>query len=240
MIELKNTGFLKSSIEAISSFIPEGNLRFNEKGLHFRAIDPSQIVLVDYLVDKNVFDSFDIEPAFVGVNLAELNKIVSRAIQNDTIKIDLSDSELKLDFIGELKRSFKLPLIDVSEEELKLPDAKHDAKVEINSKLFKEALKDASLFSSSIILKVQGKNFFMESKGTAGNSQANSTNGKQVKVISSADVVSKYSLSYLQNIVKEANPDENIVLELKSDAPMKITYNIGKSEIRFFLAHMLL
>ena len=240
MIELKDTDFLKSSIEAISSFIPEGNLRFNEKGIHFRAIDPSQIVLVDYLIEKNIFDSFDIEPSFVGINLTELNKIVARAMPKDKVKLDLTDSEFKIDFEGELNRSFKLPLIDVPDEDLKLPEVTYDASIEINAKLFKEALKDASLFSSSIVLKLKDGNFLLESKGTSGTANANAANTKRIKINFRKEVVSKYSLSYLQNIVKEANPDSSILIELKSDSPMKVSYKIGKSEIRFYLAHMLL
>ncbi|MCR4335673.1 MAG: proliferating cell nuclear antigen (pcna) [archaeon] len=240
MIELNKVDFLKSGIEAIASFIPEGNFRFNDKGIHLRAIDPSQIVLVDYSIDKSVFDSFSIEPSFVGINLTELNKIISRAMQTDKIIIDLNDSEFKIDFKGELDRSFTLPLIDVSEEDLKLPESEYDAVVEINAKILKEALKDTSLFSSSIVLKVDNGKFFLESQGTAGKVRADSAHAKKVKVKSSAKVTSKYSLTYLQNIVKEADPESIIKLELKSDSAMKVSFSIGKSEIKFYLAHMLL
>jgi len=240
LIELIKVDFLKSGIEAISALIPEGNFRFNDKGIHFRAIDPSQIVLVDYTIPKSVFDSFSIEPSFVGINIVELNKIISRAMQKDKLLIDLTESEFKIDFKGELDRTFTLPLIDVADDELKLPEADYDATIEINARIFKEALKDASLFSSSIVVKVEGNKFLLESKGTAGNVRANSAHAKSVKVKANEDVVSKYSLTYLQNIVKEADPDSTIKLELKSDSAMKVSFNIGKSEIKFYLAHMLL
>jgi len=240
MIELNKVDFLKSGIEAIASFIPEGNFRFNDSGIHFRAIDPSQIVLVDYLINKSVFDSFLIEPSFVGINLSELNKIISRVMQNDKLVIDLTDSEFKIYFKGELDRAFTLPLIDVSEDDLKLPEAEYDAVVEINAKILKEALKDASLFSSSIVLKVDDGKFFLESKGTSGNVRVDSAHAKKVKVKSDVMVTSKYSLTYLQNIVKEADPESTIKLELKSDSAMKVSFSIGKSEIKFYLAHMLL
>ena len=57
---------------------------------------------------------------------------------------------------------------------------------------------------------------------------------------SSADTQSKYSLNFLQNIVREADADKKILLELKTDSPMKISYPIGDSEINFYLAHMIL
>jgi len=240
MIKLSDYSFLKSGIEAISAFIPEGNFRFNDEGIHFRAIDPSQIVLIDYHIETKVFDSFEVEPSFVGINLTEFNKIISRAMQGDKVVMDLSDSEFKVDFEGELERSFTLPLIDVSEEDLKLPTTEYDVSVEINSKIFREALKDASLFSSSILLKIKDGKFILESKGTSGKVISNSANAKDVKVTSSGDVVSKYSLTYLQNIVKEADSESNLLIEFKNDAPMKVSFDIGKSKIKFYLAHMLL
>jgi len=240
LIALSNVGFLKSGVEAISSFIPEGNFRFNESGIHLRAIDPSQIVLVDYHIDRKVFDSFDIEPSFVGINLVEFNKIISRAMPDDKIFIDLSESELKVDFKSKLEKKFALPLIDVSDEDLKLPETGYDTTIEINAKIFKEALKDASLFSSNITLRVHEGKFLLESRGTAGTLSTNSAHAKEVKVKGAREVLSKYSLTYLQNIVKEADHESIIMLELKSDSPMKVSFNIGNSELKFYLAHMLL
>jgi len=239
LIELKNVDFLRASIEAISSFIPEGNFRFNEKGVHFRAIDPSQVLLVDYFIESSVFDSYEVEPVFLGLNLGELNKIVSRALPNDTVAISISESEFRVTLKGELERSFRLPLIDVSDDELKLPELKYDAQVEINARLLKEALKDASLFSSSAVLRTKAEKFFIEAKGSGGTLNASSRT-KAVKVKSKNDVTSKYSLGFLQNIVRQADQDSTVMLELKSDSPMKVSYNIGRSGIKFYLAHMLL
>ena len=58
MIELRNIGFLKNAMEAISVFIPEGNFRFAPEGIYFKAIDPSQVLLVDYFIDKKLFDVY--------------------------------------------------------------------------------------------------------------------------------------------------------------------------------------
>lgn len=239
MIELRNVQFLKSSVDAISSFIPEGNFRFNDKGIHFRAIDPSQILLVDYFIDKSVFEKYDVESAFVGINLSELGKIFARAMPNDSVSIDLSESELKVTFKGELERSFKVSLVDIAEDEQKLPDEAYDSSVDINARLLREVLKDASVFSSSVVIRTKGEKFYIESKGNSG-AMNMASQSRGVRVKSKAESVSKYSLGYLQNIVKEADPESHISLQLKSDSPMKISYKIGQSDIKFYLAHMLL
>ena len=109
MIELKRIDFFRRSVDAISSFIPEGNFRFSDKGVYFRSTDPSQVVLVDYFIDKKLFDKYEIEPNFIGVDLVELNKMLQRAMITDKLFIDISDAELKLKFESEMKRTFRLP-----------------------------------------------------------------------------------------------------------------------------------
>jgi len=240
MIELKNVEGWKRSIGAISTFISEGNFRFNENGIHLRAIDPSQIVLVDFLMPKSSFTSFDVEPNFVGVDLVELNKIVLRSMPGEKLRMDLSDTELHLQLVGGFEKSFKLPLIETSDDEITLPKHNYDSTVEINAKLLKEALKDASIFGSAVVLKINKGQFFLEAKGSHGNLSSVSKDSKMIKVTSDKDITAKFSLNFLQNIVREANPDDKILLELKTDSPMKITFKINNNEIRFFLAHMLL
>ncbi len=238
MIELRSIGFFRSAVESISSFVPEGNFRFTDKGIFFRAIDPSQVVLVDYFVDKKCFDKYLIEPNFVGVDLVEFTKILQRAMPSDKLFLDISDAELKLRFESEMKRNFRLPLIDVSDEEPKIPALEYEAKVEISAMSLKEILKDASLFGSSIVLKVSEGKFFVEAKGSSGVMDAETT--KVSDVSSKKEVTAKFSLNFLQNIVRQADNDKQITIELKNDSAMRVSYSIGPSRIVFYLAHMIL
>jgi len=240
MIELKDVEVWRRSISAISSFISEGNFRFNDSGISLKAIDPSQIVLVDYLMEKKNFESFKIEPSFVGIDIAELSKICDRALPKDKLLLDLTESELVLTFKGDLERVFSLPLMDVADSDVSIPDSSFDAELEINGRIIKEALKDASLFGSSVVLKIKDKAFSIEARGTQGALNIAAKQTKVVNVKSSADVLCKYSLNFLQNIVKEVEPEQKVRLQLKSDAPMRVSYAIGPSEITFHLAHMIL
>jgi proliferating cell nuclear antigen len=240
MIELKNVALWQKSVEAISSFISEGNFRFTDKGISFKAIDPSQIVLVDFFMNKKVFDKYNIESALVGVDLVELSKIMARAMPNDKMHLDLTDNEMIIKFEGDLTRNFRLPLIDVSDEEITMPQHKFDATVEINGRILREALKDASLFGSSVVLRVKENKLLIEARGSQGTLKTEAKGAKNIAVNSKKEVVSKYSLNFLQNIVKETDADGRVKIELKSDAPMKVTYSIGESTIVFHLAHMIL
>lgn len=240
MLEFRNVQQWQKAIGAISSFIAEGNFRFNNSGIAFKAIDPSQIALVDYFVDKKQFVRFEVEPSFVGLDLVEFNKILQRALPNDKLLLNLSDSELTVKLEGDILRTFHLPLIDVAEKEVNIPQPQFDAVIQINGRVFKEILKDAALFGSSVVLKVQKDSFVVEAKGNNGVLKTVAKEAKIISVKSNSDIACKFSLNFLQNIVKEAESEKKISLELKNDAPMKISYPLGETVIQFYLAHMLL
>lgn len=240
MIELKKIGAWKKAIDAISSFISEGNFRFNDEGVSLKAVDPSQIVLVNFLMQKSAFEKFKVEPMLVGVDLGELSKIMARALPQDKMNLKLSDSEMQLNFEGQISRSFSLPLLDVSEDDVKMPSSEFDANIEINARILKEALKDASLFGSSVVFRVNQGELLIEARGSSGTLHSVAKQAKHISIKTSKEVVSKYSLSFLQNIVREADPNQKILLQMKSDSAMRISYKIGPAKIEFFLAHMIL
>lgn len=237
MIKLDDVRILQQSIRAIANFISEGNFRFNDKGISFRAIDPSQIVLVDYNLPKELFKEFKVEPSFIGVDVEKFDKILKRALPNDTMELKLEESCILINFSGEMIRDFRLSLIEVNEADVKLPEHEFDATIKVSARILQEALKDAALFSSSIVFDVDKKDFSIEARGNNGTLKSSL---KKIDVSSKRNVNTKFSLNFLENIVKEANPENTILLELKNEAPMRISYNIGKTSIKFYLAHMIL
>jgi len=240
VIELNSIGPFARAIGSVSSFISEGNFRFNNQGFFFRETDPSQVILVDLFVPRKFFQKFEVEPSFVGINLAELNRILQRSQTNDVLKMDLTDSELVLHFHGELNRSFHLSLIDVAKDEPSIPNPKFDAVVQVSARVLKESLKDAALFGNSVVLKASGNALTVESRGNQGTLQSIASQTSVVSVKATAETVGKFNLTFLQNVVREADSDKKITLELKTDAPMKISYLIGDIPMQFYLAHMIL
>jgi len=240
MLKLKEAKEFQHAIKAISNFISEGNFRFNDFGLSFRALDQSQVVLVDFSMKKELFEKFDLEPTLIGLDLQELNKVCRRMQPNDSLELKLNDSMLLLRIKNETEREFSLPLLDLGEEEPKIPTEEFDAIINIKAKILQEILKDSILFSSSVILSVKEKKFFIEASSAHGSFKSQLKESKNLTIKAKKDLTSKFSLNFLDGIVREADPNSFIKIELKNDAPMKLTYFIGKSEIKFYLAHMIL
>jgi len=240
LIKLSKVAPFQNAIRAISNFISEGNFRFNDNGISFKAIDPSQIVLVHYEAPKSFFESFEVEPSFVGIDLDEFNKVMRRASPHDTVEMNLNDTHLEVGLKGDLNRNFRLSLIDISEDEAEIPKQEYDAKIEVKAHILQEALKDAALFGSSVVFKIEKGKLLIEARGSQGTLKTEAKQNNSLKVKAKKDVVSKYSLNFLENIVKEADPNSTVTLELKSEAPMRISYAIDDTKIQFHLAHMIL
>ena len=76
---ISDTKIWKNSIEAIAALIDEGTLRIDNEGLKLRAMDPSQIALVDFEFPASGFDEYKAEKEInIGVDFSELSKITKK------------------------------------------------------------------------------------------------------------------------------------------------------------------
>ena len=93
-----NTKSWKNSIEAIVALIDEGTLQLDESGMKLRAMDPSQIALVDFFLPAESFEKYKVDkPVNIGINFLELSKITKRLKSDDTIELSL-ESRIKMVF----------------------------------------------------------------------------------------------------------------------------------------------
>jgi len=196
-------------------------------------------VLVNYFAPKGIFKKFSVEPSLIGINIEDFEKIMKRAFANDTLELSLEESFLNIRFVSDLDRTFNLSLLELNEDEASIPDISFNAKINIKARIMQETLKDAALFGSSVVIRIKDNLLTLEARGQQGNLKT-LIKKECASVDSKEEINNKYSLSFLENIIKEADPESDIRLELKNESPMKISYKIGDSEIQFYLAHMIL
>lgn len=244
MIELvlENASVFKKSIDAIAVLIDEAEFIIdNESGVRLKATDPSQISMIDFRLEKSAFKHFRVENLTkIGIDLDYLAQIMSRAKPTDelTLALDETKSRLLVSFKGESKRSFAVPLIDVSAAELPSPKIEFDATVKMLASILQDGLKDAELISSHITVGVSDKSFFLKANSSKG-SVENETSRKEKGILdfnAKKECSSMFPLDYLNDMLKVASSDTEITVHLKANAPIKISYPIGKAEITYFLA----
>ncbi len=236
--KLTDAKVFKDCVDAIVTLIDEGEFSATKEGITLRAMDPSQIAMVDFELPRKAFEKYELKGDLkIGLNLADLSRIMSRvrAGESLTLKLDDSASRLLLIFKGKSTRRFNLPLIDVPASATKVPSIDFDAEIKISGGVLKESLKDASLVSSHVTLLADGKGFEIRARGD-----------KEAVVEFSKDVLLEHTvnkeakamfpLEYLNDLLKAVDSNGIVVLNLKTDAPLKVDYRIADARVTYYLA----
>lgn len=232
---INDTKSWKNSVDAIAALIDEGTFQISQTGLKLRAMDPSQIALVDFEMPAKAFEKFKCDtPVNIGVDFAELNKIMKRARPEDKIDISL-DSRLRMVFRGDTKRDFNISIIDSSSNPPKEPGIEFTSEVKIAPNLIKEALKDAELVSSHVALRME-KGFSIKSDGDTGSVDISFPEDKLLSLNVKSEARAVFSLDHLNNILRAADIPSVVSIKLRSDAPLRVEYAIGEGRVVYYLA----
>ena len=237
----EDASLFKRAVDAISVLIDEAEFVVTPEGFTLKATDPSQISMVDFRLGKDAFKEFKISaPCKIGLDLNYLSQVMGRSKSKESLQflLEKDNSRLNLIFSGHGTRRFSIPLIDISSTELPSPKIEFDAEITVNSSAFSDCLKDATLVSSHVQLYTDGSSFYVKAQSSKGSlNNELSKKDKSVKEISAKkDAAAMFPLDYLQNMIKAADSATDVVVSLKSNAPVRIAYPIGAASITYFLA----
>ena len=228
-------------IDAIGVLINEGLFTVDKEKFFLRATDPSQISLVDFVMPKSAFEEYiaDIgeesaNKISFGINLNNLLQILSHSNADDKLSIEIKEDKptILIELLGKSKRSFTIPLIDVSDQQHPLPNIPFDVTVQLTSDQLLGGIKDAALFSSHLTFKVADEKFILETQSSKGKFKQEIEGGEVA--ISGQKAKAMFPLDYLQNMIKNSKGTINI--KLKDDMPIELSYTIGSAAIRYYLA----
>ncbi len=231
----------KKSVEAISVLIHEAEFELGKEGIALKATDPSQISMVDFELKKGAFKEFQAEKENkIGLDLDYLNQVMGRAKKDDELVLELEPEATKMliTFKGSSVRNFSIPLIDITKSSVPNPKIEFDAELSMDSSVLADALKDAELISTHVLIGVEKDSFFVNAHSSKG-TMKNKTGKKEKPMdsfIAKSDCKSMFPLDYLKDMLKAASGTDKISLKLKTDAPLLLSYKIGKASISYFLA----
>ncbi len=238
-VSFKSAKEFQKCVSAISSLIDEGEFFITSDGLKLRAMDPSQIAMVDFLYPKEAFDRFEgAEDEKFGVNFSDFDKVMKRAKSDDKLILRTEDGRLVVVFKGKTMRKFVVPLLDLGGILAREPTIPFDATVKLYSDFFKDSLKDASIVSSHVTFKATKDAFYMEARGDKGEVSIVAEKGQDVLIDLSVSQEARamFPLGYLNDLVASADSGTQITLELKTDAPLRLAYQIGDGHLAYYVA----
>lgn len=232
---------LKSAIDSVVNLVEEGVFDIKKDGVYLRAMDPSQISMINFTMPKSAFVEYNLEEEQkVGLNITQLSNVLSRGKHGEKAELSVDEGRLHIVFISDKKkRSFKIPLLEIGEGQQREPKIESGTFVKINADALKEALKDAKLLSSHVKLSLAEHAFVVEVKGESGDARAEFEKGNAEIVemkMAGGPARAAFPLQYLEDLVKASNAATHITLYLGTDKPLKLEYELAGAKATYYLA----
>ncbi len=241
---MNEVGVLRDSLDAISELVSEGTFKIGKDGVKLVAMDPANVAMVIFDLFSIAFTDYKVEEEVpITVNLEQLVKILKRARASDQVSLELdkSGSRLKIAMIGAAKRYFSIPLIGESEAETKVPELgkKFTAKVEVDGDVVKDSVKDAEMISDSLVFEATKDKFMMYTTGDTSEVRVELTRDSPslISLDVTSDSKAKYSIEYLEKVLKAAKIADTLVIQFATDFPIRMDFKaLDKLQLSFIIA----
>lgn len=234
-LKLDHPKLFSEIISIISELVLEVRLRVNKDGVSILAIDPANVAMVLFKLPSNAFSEFEVEGEEVlGVSLENLKAVLRRIKPGSVLVITREENELRLLIKDKITKEFNLALIDVEGEEKKMPNLEFVSKIEMNGSDFAEAIEDCSVVADSCSFISEPEKFVIKAKGSL-NSFKSEFSPDQLS-IQAQNANSKYSLEYLQKIIKATKITDKVTINFSDDYPLKLDFITPFIELSFVLA----
>ncbi|MFB6291967.1 MAG: proliferating cell nuclear antigen (pcna) [Candidatus Nanohaloarchaea archaeon] len=240
--ELEDVSLLKDSLKTISDLISEGLFQLTEDGIELVAADPAMVALVDFNIEEDVFENYELEEETkVGLNLENFYSIIRRANSDDTIVLELreDDSKFYITMENSSTRNFSLPILNLSEDDI--PDTQNldfSVTADLETRVLESAVKDAMVVGDSVVVESDGDSITISSEGDQSNVDFEiAGDAEGVLELEGGSARSMFSLDYLNSMIGAKSLSDTVTVKLGEDFPMRLEFEVpDKARLSFVLA----
>lgn len=237
---------IKTLIEGLKDIIIEINLNVSKNGIQVTAVDGKFVTMIHLNLVASSFEFFHCSSDItLGVNIKDLYIFLKPVGNNDVITMSVYNKDItKLNVVVENKeKNMKvvstIRLLDLNEQEFRIPDIDFDSVIKMPSNDFQKYCKDLSNISDEIIFKNKDDNFVMAVEGDAGTTEIvlGETVSVEFNKLTNDEFVGKFDIKYLLLFIKNSNLCTNVELFLKQDVPLILVYSVASlGSLKFALA----
>jgi len=229
-LKVSDAKLFRDAVTAISTLVDEGTFNIDSEGIKLRAMDPSRVAMVDFMMQKTVFDEYVVDQnPKICLNLSEFLKLLKRAGKDEAVELLLDEKtgQFVVTVRGKYVRTFRMPTLEASEDEVPTPKIAFNAKVTLTTDGLHQSLDDVALASDYVRLETDGEAMTMNAKGDIMGANIELKKGSDALLSLEVKEPSKsaFPLSYLSEIVKAAAATSDIAtLEFSTDMPIRLDF----------------
>ena len=234
----------RNAIEALKEFLPNARLHISSTGLKINGMDVSHVGFVDYLLSADDCTEIKVPvPTVIGINMAILARTLNSVGGGDKLTLSLSKAQDRLGISISSERMSKkavydVPLMDISEAELSLPELTYPADVKAKTGDVAAVIKEVSHFGDAVTLQLDEDGFHISTEGDAGKVRQTLENTEDRDMALTEDsVTATFGTRYVTTIMKAGAPlSSTMQLEFDSEQPLRASFRFGK--MSYFVAYL--
>ena len=233
VIQTVQSNVIKILCDVLKETLNDVNFLFDETGMRVMAMDGSHVALVHLRLYADRFETYRCnEKIQVGLNMNNLFKLIKTVTNMDIITFFINANH-RHEFGVKIENSdkntnttFHLKMLDIDEDELRIPDIQLDSVITMQSNDFQRMCRDMlnisdviEITSTENELKLSCDGDFASQETIIGEANHGLKFTKCNETISG-----KYSLKYINLFTKSTNSSNILDFFLKKDFPLMLKY----------------
>ena len=229
---------LKGLVNIISTLIDEVKFTVTPDGMSLKAVDPAHVAMVELIVEKEAFETYEADETELGVDLDKVKDVLKLAGSGDIISMEQDSDRGRLVFkVGNITR--RMNLVDTSSiNDPRVPEFDLKATVKVPVTELQRGIKASESISDHITLIAGDDMFELLCEGDTDSADLKLNASETVVINSPEKAGSTFPLDYFSNLVKAIPSDVIVTIKLDDDYPVEIDFKLAddKGSVRYLLA----
>ena len=232
---------MREIVDLLSVLTDEAKLCWGENGLSTTVVDGSHVALMSVTIADACFETYEVEPVEIGLELGKLRELLTLAGPNDLVEIDYDGATGAINVrVGEVHRILR-GLDTGSMAEPRMPELKFDCRAKLSAERLSRALRAAKFVGELVDLSLDKNQMTVSVTVEAGEAvNVRFDAGEMSELIAPKSTQSTYSLQFLEPLSRKlaSGLTDEVSIEFQDRYPLRLTWssNDGGAAWSYFLA----
>jgi proliferating cell nuclear antigen len=232
---------MREIVDLLSVLTEEAKMSWGEKGLTVNVVDGSHVALLSATISDACFETYEVEPVEIGLELGKLRDLLTLAGPGDLVEIDYDDAVGAINVrVGEVHRILR-GLDTGSMQDPKLPVLDFDCSVAIGAEKLSRALRAAKFVGELVDLSLDSKEMRVSVTVEAGEGvNVRFESGELSELVCPSPTQGTYSLQFLDPLTRKlaSGLTQDIRMQFQDKYPLRLDWssNDGGASWTYFLA----
>ena len=236
-----NTQLMREIVDLLSVLTEEAKMCWGEKGLTVNVVDGSHVALLSATISDACFETYEVEPVEIGLELGKLRDLLTLAGPGDLVEIDYDAAVGAVNVrVGEVHRILR-GLDTGSMQDPKLPVLDFDCSAAIGAEKLSRALRAAKFVGELVDLSLDSKELRVSVTVEAGEGvNVRFESGELSELVCPSPTQGTYSLQFLDPLTRKlaSGLTQDIRMQFQDKYPLRLDWNSndGGASWTYFLA----